>query len=345
MEKKIITSLATSNIALIKYWGKRDEKLILPQNSSLSITLGEELGTKTSVMFTGKKEPDKFYINGEEQDLTNKDIKERFEIIEIMRKLARVDSGVIVASQNSFPTAAGLASSASGISALVFAVNYALNLDLSASQLAIIARQGSGSACRSLAGGFVKWERGFKEDGSDSVIRQIAPADHWPELVDIIAIASTTKKKVSSRAGMKETVATSRLYKARLDYAEKASEEMEKAILAKDFERMAMQTMVDSNNMHAVMLDTYPPVRYLNDVSNSVISAITELNASEGKNIAAYTFDAGPNANIITLEEYKPKVLACLEGIEGIQKTITTKVGSGPEIVDDVVNPELFDGV
>ncbi len=329
------TAIATPNIALVKYWGKRDDKLILPMNSSISMTLGEEFNTRTSVLFTDRIKEDIFYINGERQDLSNKDVIERFTIIDIMRRMAGRDDRVMVASENSFPTAAGLASSASGISALVFAVNAALGLNLNEKDMSIIARQGSGSACRSLAGGFVKWEKGSRVDGADSHIRQIAKADHWPGLIDIVVIVSSSKKKVSSRSGMKQTVETSTLYKARPQYAEHMCAEVEKAITDRDFESLGLLTIRDSNNMHAVMLDTYPPILYLNDVSKEIMLAIDDLNSSEGKIIAAYTFDAGPNANILTLEKHRGKVEKAISGIEGIKKLHVTKAGSGPRLAGE----------
>ncbi|MEM3020115.1 MAG: diphosphomevalonate decarboxylase [Candidatus Micrarchaeaceae archaeon] len=334
IDGKVYTAIATPNIALIKYWGKRDEKLILPTNSSISMTMGEEFNTKTSIMFTDKIDEDAFYINGTKQDLSDKDIKERFAIIDILRNMAGTRARAMVVSENSFPTAAGLASSASGIAAMVFAANAALELNLDTRSMSIIARQGSGSSCRSLAGGFVKWERGTKDDGTDSYIRQIAPSSHWPDLIDIVSIVSKSKKKVSSRAGMKQTVESSVLYQARSGYVEKACTDMENAIISKDFEKLGLMTIRDSNNMHAVMLDTYPPILYLNDVSRGIISAIDNLNVESGKIIAAYTFDAGPNAQILTLEKYKGSVEKALSEIEGIEKTYVTKPGNGPRILD-----------
>ncbi len=332
---KAYTAVATPNIALIKYWGKRDERLILPMNSSISMTMGEEFSTKTSVMFTDKINEDIFYLNGAKQDLSDKDIKERFSVIDTLRNMAGTKSRVIVVSENNFPTAAGLASSASGIAAMVFAANAALGLNLDTKDMSIVARQGSGSSCRSLAGGFVKWEKGTKADGSDSYIRQIAQPSHWPELIDIVPIVSKSKKKVSSRAGMKQTVENSVLYKIRPEYAEKVCAEIEEAIIKRDFEKLGLITIRDSNNLHAVMLDTYPPIMYLNDASREIISAIDKLNADSGKIVAAYTFDAGPNAQILTLEKYKNDVEKALSEIEGIEKVYVTKPGNGPRLLGD----------
>ena len=261
---KVTTAAGTPNIALIKYWGKRNEKLILPYNSSFSMTLSKEtLHTTTSVMFSEKLTEDIFYIDGIKQDLKNKDIFERFEIINHLRVLAKTNVHVIVVSKNDFPTASGLASSASGISTLVYCINEALELKMSPRELSIIARQGSGSACRSIYGGMVVWRRGEREDGKDSYSEQLFDEKYWPELIDNIVVLSQDKKKVSSRAGMKQTVETNPLYKARPDSAEKRLDTIITAYKNKDFDVLADCIMTDSNEMHALMLSTKPSIRYL----------------------------------------------------------------------------------
>lgn len=335
MLDEVATATGTPNIALIKYWGKRDEKLILPQNSSISITLDETLSTKTSVLFSKRLKEDSLYINEKQIDLSDGDAKERFEVVNKMRKLARIDSKVLIVSQNSFPTASGLASSSSGVATLVYALSTALGLKLSPKELSIMARQGSGSSCRSIFGGFVVWNRGKNADGSDSYAEQIANAKHWPEIRVIIGIASEAKKKVSSRAGMKQTVANGILYKSRLGYVGNAVEKMIRAIKDKDFKSLAEITMRDSNNMHATMLDTWPPILYLNDISKGIVYKMHELNEAEGESIAAYTFDAGPNAFIITTEKYRPKVVKALREVDGVSDVLEAKVGEGPRIIKD----------
>ncbi|MCL4380826.1 MAG: diphosphomevalonate decarboxylase [Candidatus Marsarchaeota archaeon] len=330
---KVFTAKGSSNIAFSKYWGKENEKLILPCNSSISMTLdNKDVHTITSVLFSDKIESDVFVLNGEIQDLENKDTKERFEIVNIMRKIADTSKKALVISENSFPTAAGLASSASGISTLVYACNDALKLGLSAKELSIIARQGSGSSCRSVVGGIAKWNKGGNEsDGSDSYVEQIVDEKYWPELMDIIAIVDPGKKKVSSRAGMKQTVETSPLYKLRPKYVEEnIIPQLTEAIKSRDFEAMGKLIMKESNDLHAVMLDTYPPIFYLNDISRDIIYAVHELNQSRGKIIGAYTFDAGPNAHIITTQENKDGIISLLKNIDGVKEVLSVKIGSGP---------------
>ncbi len=334
---EVFTAIGSPNIALIKYWCKRDEKLILPQNSSISITLSPDvLHTTTSVMISKKLNEDAFYLDGVRQDLSNKDIRERFEIVNTLRNIAKVREKVLIVSKNDFPTASGLASSASGIATLSYVLNEALELGMSLKELSIIARQGSGSACRSLFGGLVEWHRGTKADGSDSYAEQIFDEKYWPEIIDNIVVVSQAKKKVSSRAGMKQTVDTNTLYPSRPATAEKRVKEMIDAYKKKDFNAVAELTMRDSNEMHALMLSTRPSIRYLNKASHGIMDIIEELNEKEGTNIAAYTFDAGPNAQIITLSKHKSKVMQALRPLEDTGEIIYTKtstVGAGPRLL------------
>lgn len=332
---KIATAEATANIALVKYWGKRDEKLILPQQGSLSVTMDETLKTRTTVLFSKNLREDEIWLDGKKLNLKDKEIKEKLQQLEIIRKMAKIKDKARIVSINCFPTGAGFASSAAGLAALALAASKAAGLNLSLKELSILARLGSGSACRSVFGGFVEWKRGKKEDGSDSFAVQIAPPEHWPQLRNIIAIVSPKKKKIPSRIAMRQTVATSILYKARLEYLPGLIKRMKKAILEKDFQTLAELTMRESNNLHSVMLDTFPPIIYLTDVSKEIIFKVHEINEKEGKYIAAYTFDAGPQAHIFTLENYVPKIKKVLSQIKGIKKFLICKVGKGPKYIED----------
>jgi diphosphomevalonate decarboxylase len=265
-----------------------------------------------------------------------------------------------IVSENNFPTAAGLASSAAGFAALVRAIANLYELPSSPTELSRIARQGSGSACRSLFGGYVAWEMGSKEDGSDSVAVEVAPASHWPTMRALILVVSAEKKGVSSTSGMQITVATSELSKHRFQaVVPKHMEIMKKAIHEKDFETFGKVTMVDSNSFHATCLDTFPPIFYMNDVSRAAIRAVEDINKKAGKIIAAYTFDAGPNAVIYYEEESTDAVAGALKGVlgeldgwqgkevhahnseaidakaiqalkDGVSRVILTSVGEGP---------------
>ncbi|MCL4375639.1 diphosphomevalonate decarboxylase [Candidatus Marsarchaeota archaeon] len=339
---RVITAQANSNIALVKYWGKRsigedcsDESLNLPANSSLSITFGDELSTITSIVFSEKLNEDEFYLNDKKIDLGEKEIQERFIVLSKLRGIAGTKLRARVVSRNFVPTASGFGSSASGMAALTFAAAKALGLGVETSRLSEIARIGSGSACRSLFGGFVEWKRGNESDGRDSVAKQLYQEGYWPELRLIVTALENPKKSISSRAGMRQTAKTSRLYKERIIGAEENVEALKAALREKDFEKVGEITMQDTMMMHAVMLDTRPPIMYLNDVSRETINTIEELNRKEGRIVAAYTYDAGPNAVILTLDKDFDKVMEALRKINGISKLIVPGIGRGARVLDE----------
>lgn len=181
-----------------------------------------------------------------------------------------------------------------------FALAKLMNVKEDDSQLSAIARQGSGSACRSLFGGFVKWIMGKEEDGSDSVAVQLVDEKHWDDLFIVIAVVSSRQKETSSTSGMRETVQTSLLLQHRAkEVVPKRTLQMEEAIKHRDFASFAQLTCADSNQFHAVCLDTSPPIFYMNDTSHRIISYVEKWNRSEGSPQVAYTFDAGPNAVLI----------------------------------------------
>lgn len=338
IEGAVVTAIGTPNIALTKYWGRRNADINLPYNSSLSITVDESLYTKTSVMFSDKLTRDYLFINAEEQDLNDPQNEKSVytgRILKEMRSKAGMKSPAFVASYNSFPTAAGFASSASGASTLSFTVAKALGLELTNLEISTFCRKISGSACRSLFGGFAKWQKGEKDDGSDSYAEPVFDEKYWPEVIDVVTIIKANRKKVSTSEGHNRTPKTSLLFKARPAVAEDRTREIIEAIRVKDFDKMAEITMKDSNSMHATMMDSWPPIIYLDDRSIAVINAVHDLNASEGRNVAAYTFDAGPNPQIITLRKYEKKVLEILEPIAEKDKIIVAGQGSGPRLLKE----------
>ncbi|MFH1199950.1 MAG: diphosphomevalonate decarboxylase [Candidatus Micrarchaeota archaeon] len=323
------TCIATSNIALVKYWGKRDKERNLPANSSLSITMDEQLRTTTTVEFSKSYKSDEAQINGVR--LKGEELSRVVGTVDYLRRFSKTQFKARVVSENSFPTAAGLASSASGFAALTLATVKALQLELQPRQLSVITRLGSGSACRSLYGGFVEWKRGTLNDGSDSYSEQIAPETHWPELRNVIAIVQAGRKKQSSRKGMQQTAATSDLYQRRLAQVPYRMQRVKEAIRQKNLGALLEETMKDSNSMHAVMLDSYPPILHLTDASRQVIDAVHEFNGALGDTAAGYTFDAGPNAQIITTEKRAPAIGKILSEIGGVQSVITCRQGKGPQ--------------
>lgn len=258
-------------------------------------------------------EGDSLLLNGEPSDVSGartqacfRELRARRAALEAadpsLPKLSAMPLRLV--SENNFPTAAGLASSAAGFAALVRAIADLYELPASPSELSLIARQGSGSACRSLFGGYVAWRMGEAADGSDSRADQVADAAHWPDMRALILVVSAEKKGVSSTSGMQQTVATSGLFRERVaSVVPQHMAAMERAIRDRDFAAFAEITMRDSNSFHATCADTYPPIFYMNDVSRAAIRAVEQINAAAGRTVAAYTFDAGPNAVIYYLEK------------------------------------------
>ena len=326
------TAEAAPNIALVKYWGKRDEKLILPVGGSIAVTMDEQLKSIVTVMFSEKLKEDELWINDKKM-ITPEELEKAIPQLNVVREMAGVKLGAKIVVKSIVPVAGGLAGSSAGLCAQALASAEALGLKLDKRELSILCRRGSGSACRSIYGGFVEWKRGEKIDGSDSYAVQIADENHWPELRAVIALLETKEKKVKSRAGMKQTVATSSLYPKRIQNLSKTLDIVRNAILKKDLPTLLETIMRESNNMHATMLDTWPPIFYLTDKSKEIIYAIHEFNANGIK--AGYTFDAGPNPIIFTVEKYVPEIKRILEDIEGIQNIFVCKPGSGPRIVEE----------
>uniref|UniRef100_A0A8D0L5N9 Diphosphomevalonate decarboxylase n=1 Tax=Sphenodon punctatus TaxID=8508 RepID=A0A8D0L5N9_SPHPU len=294
--------------------GKRDEELILPINASLSVTLHQDqLKTTTTASISRDFKEDRLWLNGEEADIGQPRLQS---CLREMRRLARKRRGssnnedtvplslaykVHISSVNNFPTAAGLASSAAGYACLVSALARLYGVE---GELSEVARQGSGSACRSMLGGFVQWLMGEKPDGKDSIAQQVAPETHWPELRILILVVSAEKKSVASTAGMQTSVKTSSLLKHRAEaVVPERVAEMIRCIRERDFEGFGLLTMKDSNQFHATCLDTFPPIFYLSDVSKRIVGLAHRYNAHQGKTKVAYTFDAGPNAVLFALDD------------------------------------------
>lgn len=335
------TTTAPVNIAVIKYWGKRNEELVLPINSSLSVTLDQQqLCTKTTVAASKAFTEDRLWLNGHEESLKS----ERYQnVLTTVRRRARkrktpgedhhlLNWHVHICSENNFPTAAGLASSAAGFACLVYGLAklYKVEGDLSA-----IARLGSGSACRSVLGGFVAWDMGTMEDGSDSLARQIAPPSHWPNLRILILVVNASKKAVGSSAGMQTSVQTSSLLEERARHIPDKMKQMEEAIKQQDFQTFAEITMKESNNMHAVCLDTYPPLSYMSDTSRHIQHVIHAINDHHGQNKVAYTYDAGPNACLYLLEESVAMVLGMLLHVYPCQDSDKVKYVRGLQVIEE----------
>lgn len=318
------TAKAHTNIALIKYWGKRNDELILPTNNSLSVTL-DGFYTKTTVEFDKELTEDKFTLDNEE--VTGEAYKRVTKYLDLIREYGEIEGLFAkVNSTNAVPTAAGFASSASGFAALAAAATKAANLDISNVELSKLTRQGSGSACRSIYGGFVEWEKGEKEDGTDSYAKEIAPQNHWDLRVAAVVL-NETEKDISSREGMKRTVETSKFYEGWLTGIPADIEEIKAGIKARDFNRVGAVAEANCLKMHATTLGAKPPFTYWTDATMRVMQTVQKLR-KEG--ISAYfTIDAGPNVKVLYQPENEEVLEKTLKETEGVSDVILSRVGAG----------------
>lgn len=317
---------AHTNIALIKYWGKKDEELIIPMNSSLSFTL-DAFYTETQVTFSEKYANDSFYLNDELQ--SEKEMKKVIHFLNIARQLGNTTLFAKVESKNFVPTAAGLASSSSGLAALAGACNEALQLELDAKNLSRLARKGSGSACRSIFGGFAEWIKG---DSDETSFAQHLYAENWEEELAMIFILVNDKEKdVSSRDGMRRTVATSPFYAGWLEAVSQDLAIAKQAIAAKDFQLLGKTVESNSLKMHATTLGADPPFTYWSPTSLAAMDRVRRLR--EHGFDCYFTMDAGPNVKVLTKKNQAPQLLAELQKYIAPEHLITANAGPGIEIL------------
>lgn len=324
------TAIANANIALTKYWGKRNSELMLPQNGSVSMTL-DGLNTKTTVEFVPGYEKDVFILNGKEFS-EGREYEEMSAFLDVVREKAGISENAKVVSENNFPTAAGLASSASGYAALAMAASKAAGMELDNKELSMLARRGSGSASRSIEGGFVEWQRGEKEDGTDSYAVQVAPKDHW-DFRMITTIVSTEEKKVKSRAGMSQTIKTCPYYRDWLSTVNEDIETVKKGILEKDFSRVGGTAEFNCLKMHATMITTKPPIIYWNPATMEIVHAIQAWR-EEGLE-AYFTMDAGPNVKVMCMDKDVPELEKRIKELNGVKDVIVCRPGDSARLVEE----------
>ncbi|MGY0693976.1 diphosphomevalonate decarboxylase [Virgibacillus sp. FSP13] len=318
------TAKAHTNIALIKYWGKRDETLILPTNNSLSLTL-DGFYTTTTVTFRDDLSSDTFFLN--DQTITGEQFNRVSTFLDLIRSETQATNLCAeVRSTNHVPTAAGFASSASGFAALAAATTRALDLSISDQDLSRLTRQGSGSACRSIFGGFVEWHQGSKPDGSDSFAVQVQPAEHWDVRVAAVVL-SNTMKKVSSREGMKRTVNTSPFFSGWVESIPQDLEQIKQGIKDCDFEKVGSIAEANCLKMHATTLGANPPFTYWHATTLAVMQ---EVQAMRERGIPSFfTIDAGPNVKVLYLPKDEAAVKKALLEIHGVHDVIVSRSGQG----------------
>jgi diphosphomevalonate decarboxylase len=311
---------AHSNIALVKYWGKRDEGLNTPAVGSISVTL-EALYTDTRVAFRADLSADEFWLNGCRSDATRVS-----RVVDLVRREAGNDQCVVVSSTNNFPTGAGLASSASGFAALVVAATGAAGLTRTDRELSILARHGSGSAARSIFGGFAEMHAGIAIDGSDSYAEHLLDQADWPISV-LVAITERGEKSINSTIGMVESAATSPFYAAWLESAPGDLSAMRAAIATRDFTRLGELTEYNCLKLHALMLSTRPALIYWNAATVEAIHAVRGMRSA---GVPAYfTIDAGPQVKVLCRPGDTAAVQAVLASVPGVLEVRMSVLGPG----------------
>jgi len=324
MTTQTATALAHPNIAFIKYWGNRDNSLRIPVSGSISMNL-DGLFTRTTVTFSALFGNDSLHIGN--RSATGPGLERVSALLDLVREMAGMNLRAEVVSDNNFPSGAGIASSAAAFAALALAASCAAGLELSEVELSRLARRGSGSACRSIPGGFVEWQAG--ETDEDSYAFSIAGPDHW-DLVDCVTIVSSRHKKTGSTEGH-ALAPTSPLQAPRIADASRRLDLCRRAILDRDFEAFAGVVEQDSDMMHAVMMTSTPGLFYWQPVSVRVMEAVREWRG--GGLSVCYTVDAGPNIHVICPREQAKVVERRVRKLSGVQDVLVAGVGGPAKIL------------
>jgi diphosphomevalonate decarboxylase len=322
------TAVAAANIALIKYWGARDLERAVPANASLSMTL-----RRCVSMCTVEDAPAAGHevllrdLQGRPRPAPEPFAARVVAHLERLLEWAGEGRWLRVTTGNSFPMGAGLASSASGFAALACATAAALGRAASAAELSTLARlSGSGSAARSVVGGYVLWP-GSAED-PESPARQIAPAEHW-DLRDVIAVVDPTSKEVGSREGHRRA-ASSPYFERRQELVAPRLERVREALLRRDFDALTEAVEEEAVELHLVAMSSRPPIFYWSPGTLETVAAIRRLR--RGGVRACVTIDAGPNVHVLCPAEDEERVIGALEALPGVRYLIRDGVGAGPRL-------------
>lgn len=313
---------AHSNIALAKYWGKRDVEFNIPAVGSISVTL-EGLHTETTVSFDPALGRDELFLGDVEAPSDRVSA-----VLDLVRHLGDITAFARVTSHNNFPTGAGLASSASGFAALVVAACGAAGVDATPRELSILARRGSASAARSLFGGYVELHSAATSD--ESYAEQLLEGAAWPLSV-VVAITDVAQKTVSSTVGMQATSASSPFYGAWVSTAGTELALVRDAITQRDFATLGERTEHSCLALHSLMFTTQPPLIYWNSATVALIHAVRELRAS---GLPAYfTIDAGPQVKVLCQPQDAEAVAAALADVDGVIETRISALGGGAHLL------------
>jgi len=327
------TAVAPSNIAFIKYWGKKDEVLRLPENGSLSMNLSNLL-TTTTVEFDKKYRQDEVFLKGStlykvEPSQEGNDPKRVIEHLNLIRKMVKTNLKAKVVSQTNFPSGTGLSSSASGFAALTLAASKAAGLNLSEKDLSILARQGSGSACRSIPDGFVEWLDGSTSKTSYAI--SLFPPDYW-KIADVVAIVSTDKKDVSSTAGQK-LVSSSPFFQTRLQNIKIKLERAKQLLTEKNFPLFGELLEAEALELHAIMLTSRPSLIYWTPGTLKIMKLVKKW---RGEGLPVYfTINTGQDIHLICEQKNIDKIQEKLKEIDEIKNIIINYPSVGARLSDN----------
>jgi len=318
------TAIAPTNIAFTKYWGKKDEKLRLPENGSVSMCLSNLL-TTTTVEFSKDYKEDRITING--GGLEKGEDERIIKHLDMVRKIANINLKARVVSNNNFPSGTGLSSSASGFAALTLAATKAAGLELSEIQLSILARQGSGSACRSIPSGFVEWVDGNTSE--TSYAKTIFPANYWA-IADVVAIVSEGKKEISSSDGQK-AVSSSPFMKVRQSHMKAKNNLVKKLIKNKNFKEFGELLEAEALELHTIMLTQRPALIYWTPGTLRIMKLVSHWR-KEG--LAVYfTINTGQDIHLIIEQKNVEKLKNKLKKLDFVKEIIVNLPGVGAKLV------------
>jgi len=326
------TVRAPSNIAFVKYWGARDLERVVPANPSISMTLDACFSRSTVEHLAAGGEHEIRWRTrfGALEDAPPAFAERVRGHLDLLREWAGCGGRFRVATENSFPAAAGIASSASGFAALTLAVLAALGRDAGDAERSDLARRsGSGSAARSVLGGYVEWPRG-EGDGERHAF-QLAPAAHW-DLRNVVALVASGPKTTSSLDGHRRAP-TSPYFAGRLERLPARLAAVREAIARRDFDRLGAVIEAEAVDLHCVAMTSQPPIFYWQP---GTLAVLEEVRAMRREGVAAYsTMDAGANVHVICLPQSQEAVAARLEALDAVASTIRDGVGEGPVVEDE----------
>ena len=319
------TAKAHSNIAFIKYWGRKDEELRLPTNGSISMNLSN-LFTTTTVEFLENMSEDSILVNNKETGYINQRVVQHLDRI---RALAKTSLKAKIMSQNNFPIGTGLSSSASGFAALTLAATKALGLDLSEKELSIFARQGSGSASRSIPDGFVEWMDGDTSETSFS--QTIFPKTHW-DILDIVAVVSKEKKDVATSEGQKR-VESSVFFQTRLTHIQEKIRLCKKLMRDRNFSEFGKLVEMEALELHAIMLTSWPSLIYWLSQSLYVMKSVQKWRV-EGLDVY-FTINTGQDIHILCQKKDEAAIMNKIKRLENIIEIISNSPSKGTYLLEE----------